>query len=257
MKTYTFLRTEIDGDGIATVWMRRPPVNAVNQAMYREIRSLFEELGGLPDLNAVILAGEGKHFCGGNDLDEFRTLSPENSPERMKEVREAFWAIYDCPVAVIAAVHGVALGTGLGLVASCDFAVAAEGAKLGLPEIGVGVMGGGKHLTRLVPQPQVRWMFLSGEPVSVEELARYGAVVAVVPPEDLRAEARRRAAAIARHSRVAVRFAKRALNEVEFMGLKPGYQTEQGYTGELSGYADPKEAAAAFFERREPVYTGR
>jgi enoyl-CoA hydratase len=257
MSTYEFLRVETGEQGIATVTMQRPPVNAVNQVMYRELRSMFEELAAREDVNVVILAGDGKHFCGGNDLDEFKTLSPENSPSRMKEVREAFWAIYDCPVPVVAAVQGVAVGTGLGLVASCDFAVAAEGARLGVPEIAVGVMGGGKHLMRLMPQPQVRWMFFSGDPVGVEELVGYGAILAVVPPDELLAEAHRRAAAIARHSRLAIRYAKRSLNEIEFMELKPGYEAEQVYTGELSGYDDAKEAIAAFFERRDPVYTGR
>jgi enoyl-CoA hydratase len=253
--SYKNLQTEIDDSGIAVVTLNRPPVNAVSQEMYREIRSLFEQLTTIDSLKVVILRGEGKHFCGGNDLKEFMTLSPENAAERMKEVREAFWSILDCRVPVIAAVQGVAVGTGLGLIASSDFAVAADGAKVGVPEIGVGVMGGGKHLMRLLPQPLVRWMFYSGDPVGVEELLPYGAVVAVVPPAELMDEARRRAETIARHSLPAIHHAKISLNEAEFTDLKTGYELEQGYTGELCGYADSKEAIQAFFERRDPVYT--
>jgi enoyl-CoA hydratase len=174
----------------------------------------------------------------------------------MREVREAFFAIHDNPLPVIGATHGIAVGTGLALLASCDFVVAAEGAKLGVTEINVGVMGAAKHLSRLVPQPVMRWMYLSGDPVPAEELLRYGAVLAVVPAGDLLAEANRRAAAIARHSPVAIRFAKHSMNTIEFMDLKPGYEFEQGLSGELSAYADSKEAQRAFFERREPVYTG-
>jgi enoyl-CoA hydratase len=251
------VRLEVADDGVATVTLDRPPVNAVTQAMYREIRAVLEEVGRDERVKVAILTGAGRHFCGGNDLNEFMTLSPENSPERMREVREAFWSIHGCPVPVIAAVQGVAVGTGLALVASCDMAIAATGAKLGVPEIGVGVMGGGKHLSRLLPQPLVRKMFFTGEPMAVEELAHYGAVVGVVPPEDLLAEATALARSVSRHSAIAIRYAKRALNEIEPMDLREGYEHEQGYTGELSGFEDAKEAIRAFFERRPPQYTGR
>src|SRR4051794_29313589 len=100
---FEHLRVEIGDDSVATVWMARPPVNAVNQVMYREIKALFEQLGDDVRVNAIVLAGDGRHFCAGNDLEEFRTLDPENAPERMREVREAFWAIHDCPVPVVAA----------------------------------------------------------------------------------------------------------------------------------------------------------
>jgi enoyl-CoA hydratase len=254
---YEYLRWEVGDDSVATVWLSRAPVNAVNQVMYREIKSLFEELGTDDRINVIVLAGDGKHFCAGNDLGEFKTLSPENAGERMREVREAFWAIRDCPVPVIAAVQGTAVGTGLAIVASCDVAVAAYGARLGVTEISVGVMGAAKHLTRLVPEPMARWMFLSGDPVPAEDLLRVGGLLAVVAPEDLMAEAHKRAALIARHSPLAIRYAERALNHIEFMELKPGYEFEQGLTGELSGHDDAKEAIRAFFERRPPQYTGR
>jgi enoyl-CoA hydratase len=242
---------------VATVWLDRPPVNAVNQDMYREIRRLFTDIGAVgDDVRVVVLAGAGRHFCAGNDLNEFLTLTPDNAPERMREVREAFWAIHDCPLPVIGAVQGTAVGTGLAIAASCDFVVAAAGAKLGVTEIAVGVMGAAKHLSRLVPQPHVRWMFLSGEPVAAEGLLGLGALLAVVPPGELLEEAQRRAALIARHSPVAIRFAKRSLNQIESMDLKSGYEFEQRLSGELSAYADSKEAQRAFFERRAPQYTG-
>jgi enoyl-CoA hydratase len=257
MTEYNFLRWEVDG-AVATVWLDRPPVNAVNQDMYREIRSLFSDISVLgEDVRVVILAGAGKHFCAGNDVNEFLTMTPENAPARMLEVRQAFFAIHDCPLPVIGAVQGIAVGTGLAIAASCDFVVAAEGAKLGVTEIAVGVMGAAKHLSRLVPQPQMRWMFFSGEPARAEDLVGLGALVAVVPAEELLAEARRRAQTIAKHSPVAIRFAKRSLNQIEFMDLKSGYEFEQGLSGELAAYEDSKEAQRAFFERREPVYTGR
>ncbi|MEU6525015.1 enoyl-CoA hydratase-related protein [Streptomyces sp. NPDC046924] len=257
MSEFQFLEVRTT-DHVATVTMDRPPVNAVGLPMYDEIKALFGEIERhAPDARVVILTGAGKHFCGGNDLDEFLTMNPENAGERMRRVREAFWSIYDCPVPVIAAVHGVAVGTGLALAGSCDMVVAAEGARFSLPEIQVGAMGGAKHASRLVPQALVRRMHFTGDMVPVEELARYGGIDSVVPGDRLLAAATELALRIARHSPVAIRMAKRSLNRIEYMELKEGYTYEQGLTGELSGYDDAKEAVTAFFERREPQYTGK
>jgi len=257
MSNFKFLRWETEGH-VATVWLDRAPVNAVNQEMYREIRALFVDVSVLGDsVHAIVLAGAGKHFCAGNDLNEFLTMDPGNAPGRMREVREAFFAIEDCPLPVIAAVQGTAVGTGLAIAASCDFVVAADDAKLGVTEIAVGLMGAAKHLSRLVPEPTMRWMFLSGDPVPATELVPHGGVLATVPRDELLAEAHRRAARIVRHSPVTIRFAKRSFKQIEFMPRKVAYEYEQGLSGDLAGYADSKEAQKAFFERREPVYTGR
>lgn len=256
MEEAQFLRWKVDGP-VATVWLDRAPVNAVTQAMYGEITSFFGDLEQhLPGARVVVLAGSGAHFCGGNDLDEFCSMTPENAGERMRVVREAFWAIRDTPLPVIAAVHGVAVGTGLAIAASCDLVVAAKGARFGLPEINVGMMGGAKHASRLVPQALVRYLHLTGEPLPAEEVARFGGVWKVVPDDRLVDEAHALAHLMARHSPVALRFAKRSLNAIEYQDLKNGYEFEQGLSGELSAYADAKEAVAAFFERRTPTYTG-
>ncbi|ONH22832.1 enoyl-CoA hydratase-related protein [Pseudofrankia asymbiotica] len=243
---------------VATVTMCRPPVNAVNLPMYAEIKGVFSKIRELaPEARVVILAGEGKHFCGGNDLAEFATMTPDNAPIRMLQVREAFISIYDCALPVIAAVRGVAVGTGVALAGSCDLVVAGESARFSLPEIQVGAMGGAKHLSRLVPQGVVRRMHLTADLVTAAELAPYGGIVSVVADADMIEEAHRLANRIARHSPVAIRIAKRSLNQIEYMDLRSGYQFEQSLTGELSGYDDAKEAVAAFFEKREPRYTGR
>lgn len=244
------------GDAIATVWLARPPVNSVSQAMYRELEALFSQPERyLPGAKAIVLAGRGRHFCAGNDLHEFATLSPENSDERMAEVRAAFFAIQDCPTAVVGAVRGAAVGTGLAIAASCDFVVAAEDARFGTPEIGVGIMGGARHLARLVPEPIVRWMYLTGEPVDVHRLVALGSVVATTSPDDVVALARAHAARIVRHSTAAIRMAKRSLNAIEVMDLQPGYTFEQGLTRELSGHPDSLEARRATLERRPANYS--
>lgn len=257
MTTFENLRIETDG-AIARVYFTRPPVNAVNQEMYAEILELFTNVAThLPGVSAIVLTGEGRHFCGGNDLNEFLTLTPENSPERMKNVREAFWSIRDCEIPVIAAVNGVAVGTGLALAASCDLVVAGESAKFSLPEIGVGLMGGAKHLSRLVPEGVVRRMHFTAEMVPARDLLPYGGIAQVVADDELVDAAVELAKQITRHSPVAIRFAKRSLNAIEYMDIKSGYEYEQGLSGELSAYSDAKEAVHAFFEGREPQYTGK
>jgi enoyl-CoA hydratase len=257
MKQFQFIEWHDEGT-TATLWLNRPPVNAMVSEMYVEIRELFGAITEyLPEARVLVLAGRGKHFCAGNDLGEFQSMSPENAPARMKLVREAFWALYDSPIPVIAAVHGAAVGAGLGLAASCDLIVAAADAKFGLPEISVGVMGGAKHLARLVPQGMVRLMYLTGELVDATALQPFGGIVKIAPSNELLDTALGLARSIARHSPVAVRFAKQNLNAIEYMDLKAGYEYEQGRTAELSGYADSKEAVNAYLERRAPVYTGR
>lgn len=256
MTDFHSLKTDVR-DHIGYVTMDRPPVNAVTEPMYLEIQELFGNPAKyLPGASAIVLTGEGKHFCGGNDLNEFLTMTPENAGERMRIVREAFWAIYDCTIPVIAAVNGVAVGTGLAIAASCDMIVAAEGAKFSLPEVGVGMMGGAKHLSRLVPDNLVREMHLTADMVPAERLMPYGGISSIVPQDELVATATELAERITRHSPVAIKFAKQSLNAIEYMDLKSGYAYEQQLSGELSAYDDAKEAVKAFFERREPRYTG-
>lgn len=255
MEEYEYLRVEVD-EPVATIWLDRPPVNAVNQSMYLELHRVFSRIDEmLPGVRAVVLAAKGRHFCAGNDLEEFATMDPDNARERMFHVREAFWAIHDCAVPVIGAIHGMALGTGLAISASCDVLIAADDAQFGLPEITVGVMGGAKHLGRMLPQGMVRYHFLTGEPIAARDLAAHGGVARCVPPEQLLAEARDIAHGIATHSPVALRYAKRALNEIEAMDLKRGYEHEQGFTVTLSGHPHAKEALQAVREHREPEFS--
>ena len=257
MDDFRFITWKAEGT-TATVWLDRPPVNAVNGEMYEEIKSFFGNIRHyLPKARAVVLTGAGRHFCGGNDLAEFQTMDPSNAAERMKAVREAFWAIYDNPIPVIAAVHGVAVGTGLAIAASCDLVVAAEGSRFALPEVNVGVMGGAKHLSRLVPQSMVRFMHYTGDLIGVEKLLPYGGILEIVPAEELLNSAQAVARSISRHSPLTLGFAKRSLNTIEYMDLKSGYEFEQGLTCELSGYSDSKEAVNAVVDGRTPVYSGR
>ncbi|RZL84743.1 MAG: crotonase [Rhodococcus sp. (in: high G+C Gram-positive bacteria)] len=253
MTDYSYLQWKVE-DHVATVWLARPPVNSVSQEMYREIEDLFTNPDQLGDVKVIVLAGQGRHFCAGNDLGEFATLSPENSDARMAEVRAAFFAVQDCRLPVVGAVHGAALGTGLALAASCDFVVAAEDAKFGTPEVGVGVMGGARHLARLVPEPWVRWMYFTAEPIRGDKLLELGGAIEVVERDRVLERAQSHARRIASHSVVMLTLAKRALNTIETMDLQPGYTFEQSLTTEISGHPDSVEAVRATLEQRPPNY---
>jgi enoyl-CoA hydratase/carnithine racemase len=255
MTGFNHLKFEAVRDGVAHVKLARPPANAVDRAMYIEIFELFSAPDShLPGVRAIILSGEGRHFCGGNDLDEFATMTPENGTERMWRVREAFFAIQFCPVPVIGAVHGAALGTGLAIAASCDFIVADRDARLGLPELTVGVMGGARHLARIAPQPLVRRMFLTGEALRAEDLVAAGAALVLSDRDDLLPSAERFARRIASFSPTAARLGKRILARIETMDLRTGYEFEQQFTVKMSGHPDAKEALAAFRDKRDPAY---
>lgn len=252
--SYQYL--SLDERGATTVvTMNKPPVNAVNLSMYEEIRDLFGRFDEvLPGAKTVVLTGTGKHFCAGNDLEEFLTLTEANSAGRMRLVRDAFASIYDCPVPVIGAVRGAALGTGVGIAASCDVVVAGESARFGTPEVSVGVMGGARHLARLVPQPVMRAMYFTADPWPASDLVGFGSVLRVVPDDQVLDTSLDLAAKMTRHSLAALRHAKESLNTVEFMELKAGYEFEQRMTGRLAGEADAKEAVTAIRENRAPVY---
>lgn len=252
--SYQYLSVSL-AQGVATVRMNRPPANAVHVPMYKEIADLFknpDKLGG--PVNAIVLAAEGRHFCAGNDLDEFATMAPDNATERMWRVREAFYSISSCSVPVVGAVHGAALGTGLAISASCDFVVAEPDASFGLPELTVGVMGGARHLSRIAPQPLVRRMYFTGQPMKAEEFKAHGGCIFICEPGAHVEEAQRLAGRIAAFSPTAVRVSKRILDRIEDMDLKTGYAFEQAGTERMSGHPDSKEALAAFRDKRPPQY---
>lgn len=238
---YQYLEAEL-ADHVMLLTLSRPPVNAVNQAMYAEIKAFFGELNKDEDVHVVVLTGAGKVFCGGNDLDEFATMDPSNADERMRLVREAFFSIYDCAVPVIGAVNGAAVGTGLAIASMCDMLVASTRATFTLPEINVGVLGGGAFGARLGGELFMRRMFFTGEPVGAEELHRVGAVMSVHEPDELLGAAMAVAEKVAEKPARSVRLAKFGLNLREFMPMKEGYALEQSFTARLSGYPESKRS---------------
>lgn len=253
-----YITCDID-QHIALVTMDRPPVNAVNTPFQEEMMLVFDTISDRDDVRVAILTGAGKHFCAGADI-KARSGSerqPGETWQHSRKAREAFHAIVECKVPVIAAINGSALGAGLAIAASCDLLIAADNTALGLPEINVGLLGGGRHAMRLFGHSKARRMMFTGQRLSGPELYRLGVVEACVPVDRLMDEAMALAAEIASKSPIAMRLAKHAMNTIEFMSLRDGYRFEQNMTAELSKYEDSREAMRAFVEKRQPVFKGR
>jgi len=246
-------------DGVALVTLDRPPVNALSREMRRRIVATFDEISARDDIRCAVLTGAGKVFCAGADLKGRAAVikGPGDLPAHSRRTRECFHAIRECAKPVVVAINGAALGSGLAMVASSDILVASEKASLGMPEVDVGLLGGGRHAMRLFSHSRLRRMALTGMRVGAPELYRLGVVEACVAPEELMPTALEIARTIASKSPVATRMFKHTLNTIEDMSLRDGYRYEQDMTAQIGKTDDAKEAQRAFAEKRAPVFTGR
>jgi len=241
-------------NGVAEVVMDNPPVNALTVAGWFELADAITTAGRDPSVRVVVLRAEGRGFNAGVDIKEMQAT--EGFTALLGANRgcfAAFAAVYECEVPVIAAVHGYCLGGGIGLVGNADIIIASDDATFGLPEVDRGALGAATHLARLVPQHAMRKMVYTAKPMTAAELASFGSVAAVVPPDRLRASALEIAEEIATKSPTIIRRAKESLNGIDPVDVKRSYRYEQGFTFELNlaGVAD--EARDAFVETGKPA----
>jgi enoyl-CoA hydratase len=234
------VRVARQATGIAEVVIDTPPVNALDVAGWFELARALNAQGSEPGTRVLVLRAEGRGFCAGVDIKEMRrppragagaygALLGANSG-----CAAAFSAVYDCPVPVIAAVHGFCLGGGVGLVGNADIVIASDDAYLGLPEVDRGALGAATHLARLVPQQRMRHMVYTAQHATAAELHGYGSVLAVVDRDRLRETALDVAARIAAKDVVVIRAAKQSLNGIDPVDVKRSYRYEQGFTFELN-----------------------
>ena len=244
---------------IAVVTMNAPPVNAQSRQLQDEIAATFDYLSDDEDVRAVVFTGAGRVFSAGADIKNRGSMKTTGGAQRqhLRSARESYHSIVECKKPVICAINGAALGAGLALVASCDILVASESAVLGLPEVTIGLMGGGRHAQRLFSHSRLRRMMLTGYRVPGAELYRLGVVEACVPPDQLMETAMGFAQEIAVLSPVSTQLAKHSLNTIEELSLRDGYRFEQDMTMQIGKTEDAKEAMKAFVEKRKPVFVGR
>ncbi|MGW0330695.1 enoyl-CoA hydratase family protein [Streptomyces sp. NPDC003011] len=225
--------------GVRVVTVDVPPVNALPVRGWFALADAVRAAGRDPGTRCVVLAAEGRGFNAGVDLKEIQARGHSALVGANRGCFEAFAAVYECEVPVVAAVQGFCLGGGIGLVGNADAIVASEDAAFGLPELDRGALGAATHLARLVPQHLMRTLYYTSRTVSAADLHAHGSVWRVVERADLRAAALELAGEIAAKDGELLRLAKAALNGIDPVDVRRSYRFEQGFTFEagLTGVA--------------------
>lgn len=242
------VRLEIDGS-VGVIRLDRPPVNAINAAMHNDLRAVTDEVLANPVIRAVVLYGGEKAFAAGGDIAEMSDLKPPEIATLLTGLNAAVNAVARLPVPVIAAITGFALGGGLELALAADLRIVADTAKLGLPEIQLGVIPGGggtQRLSRLIGPARAKDLIFTGRRVGGEEAVAIGLATRAVPAEAVFDEAMTLARALAAGPTAALTAAKRAIDDGLDVSLEAGLQVEAERFAELFATEDQKIGMASF-----------
>jgi enoyl-CoA hydratase len=242
------MRIEREHPSIPEVVLDHPPVNALRSDEFLALADAVTTLGRDRETRAIILRSDvEKAFAAGVDVHEMTEGGARAVVAVTRACAEAYGAIAECEVPVIAAVHGYCLATGVGLAGNADVIVASDDARFGLPEVERGALGAATHLSRLVPQHMMRRLFFTAATVDAATLHHFGSVHEVVPRAELDEAALRVARDIAAKDTRVIRAAKEALNLIDVQKVNSSYRMEQGFTFELNlaGVADEHRDAFA------------
>ena len=249
-------------DNIAIVTINRPKVlNALNKTVIEELEKCFKELQNDPEVGAVILTGAGdKAFVAGADISGLVELNPLEGKEFAEKGQAVFNLIENLGKPVIAAINGYALGGGCELAMACTIRIASEKAKLGQPEVNLGIIpgyGGTQRLPRLIGKGRAMELILTGRMVDAQEAYQMGLVNKVVPPEKLMDEAIEMAKTILSKGPLAVKYAMEAVNRGLEVSLEEGLRIEADLFGICCATEDKVEGTKAFLEKRKPNFQGK
>jgi enoyl-CoA hydratase len=249
-------------DRVAVLTLNRPDrLNALSSAVASALARNVSELASDDRVGALVVSGAGRAFCAGADITELDTLdSPQDFSAFVSTLTDALRALARCPKPSVAAIHGLALGGGLELALSCDLRVADESAKLGVPEIKLGLLPGATgtaRLTRLLPTAIAKQLLLTGEPLTASDALRHGLVNDVVATGGALEAAIEVAARLAALPPLALSAAKRLVDDGAFMPFESAVMLERETVSMLFGTADRVEGVRAFLEKRSPTFHGR
>ncbi|HSZ42322.1 MAG TPA: enoyl-CoA hydratase/isomerase family protein [Trebonia sp.] len=238
-------------DAVAVVTIDRPPVNALDDATVTELAAVVSALVGDQGVRCVVFQGAGRMFSAGADIGTLRDSladpgGPDAAARHVTRIQDLFAAVADLPVPTVAAVHRAAAGGGLELALACDLRIAGATARLGLPELGIGLIpagGGTQRATRLLGPAQAARLVFEGELLDAAEALRIGLVQYVVPDADVPAEALRLAQRIAGRSRAALAAAKRCLSAPD---MAHGFAAELSAARELLATPETARLLASF-----------
>jgi len=259
---YSHILFEADEHGIALITVNRPDkLNALSGAVVAELRDAFERVRKEPSLRAAILTGAGsKAFVAGADINELATLSPFEAREYGLRGQQAFRFLETLPKPTVAAVNGFALGGGLELAMACTVRFASDNAKLGQPEVKLGLIpgyGGTQRLPRLVGRGRALELLLSGDPLPAAEAYRIGLVNAVVPQAELLDYSRAWLQKVLVNAPLAVGLVLEAVDVGLDIGLEAGLRFEAAAFGVSAATEDRREGTRAFLEKRSPAFAGK
>jgi enoyl-CoA hydratase len=249
-------------DGIAVVTINRPDkLNALDDRTVEELDGAFADLGADASVRGVILTGSGeKAFVAGADIAELATQSPVDGKERSIRGQKVLDRIENLGKPVIAAINGFALGGGCELAMACHVRMASENARLGTPEVKLGIMcgyAGSQRLPRLVGKGRALEMLLTGEMVDAQEAFRIGLVNRVIPKEKLLAESEGLLRKMIANGPVSLRFTMEAVNSGLELPLAEAQYLEATLFGLICSTDDMKEGTKAFIEKRPARFTGK
>jgi enoyl-CoA hydratase len=246
---------------VAIITINRPDkLNALNVQTRQDILAALDQAGSDDEVRVVVITGAGeKAFVAGADINEFAGKTALQQREVMKG-RRAFDAMEDFPKPVIAMINGFALGGGCELALACDIRIASSKARLGQPEIKLGIIPGGggtQRLTRLIGEGKAMELILTGDMIGADEALRLGLVNHVVAPEELEAKTMELANKIAELSPVALAMAKQAVKNAARLDLRAGLDAEVDLFALCFSSEDKEEGVRAFIEKRKPEFKGR
>ena len=261
--SYQFIRYEFEA-GVAELTLNRPDVlNSFNRAMARELQDALKQAAENAEVRAVLLTGEGRGFCAGQDLAEVLPKEGEPEPVLGDTVRDSYnpiiLALRQLPKPVVCAVNGVAAGAGANIAFACDFTFASEKASFVQSFCHLGIVpdsGGTFILPRLVGMARASALTMLGEKIKGPEAVELGLIYKSLPPEALMEEARKLARHLATQPTRGLGLIKQALNQSLSNDLASQLQLEQEYQTLAGQTDDYKEGVAAFLEKRKPQYRG-
>ncbi len=260
---YQNIKLENKENGLWILTIYRPDaLNALNSHVLNEMADAFRQLSemGFEDNKALIITGSGeKAFVAGADIKELLDMNQDQAMQFAKRGQSIFHEINLLKIPVIAAVNGFALGGGLELALACDFIIASENAKFGLPEVGLGLIpgfGGTIRLTRAVGIRHAREMIMTGEMINATQALQLGLVNHVVPQKDLLEACLKKIEVILTRSPLAVAQAKKSINQAFDLATEPALENEARLFADLFLSQDTREGAKAFTEKRKPIFKG-
>lgn len=258
----TFENLLLDRDGaVAVITINRPKVlNALNSQTIDELRRATLEVKHDAAVRVLVITGAGeKSFVAGADINELAVQRPAQGKEHALRGQHVFDLVENLGKPVIAAINGFALGGGCELALACTIRIAADTARLGQPEINLGIIpgyGGTQRLPRLVGKGVALDLLLTGRQITAQEALQIGLVTRVVPAADLLPEARRMAAELATKAPIAVQYIIEAVNRGLEQPFDKAAFLEATLFGLVASTGDMREGTAAFLEKRKPAFTG-